>query len=108
MTAVWDGEDISMGTQMPVGIGQYHGGTGGAGAFAGRQSQSVWEDALWEEELQIRENGSEGPIVLVDWQDGGLEANDHGEMILQFMGRNGYELAWQNDRFAVYGTDIVR
>ncbi len=71
-------------------------------------SSDTLEEALWEEELQIRENGSEGPVVLVDWQDGGLEANDHGEMVLQFMGRNGYELAWQNDRFAIYGTGIVR
>lgn len=70
-------------------------------------SSDTMEAALREEELQIRENDSEGPVVLVNEQDGGLEANG-GEMILQFMERNGYELTWQNDRFTIYETATAK
>ncbi len=70
-------------------------------------SSDTMEAALREEELQIRENDSEGPVVLVNEQDGGLEANG-GEMILQFMERNGYELTLQNDRFTIYETATAK
>lgn len=65
---------------------------------------------LEETERKIREEGGEKPVVLVDHTYEGSGNGEAGnwtwsekwKLIRDFMDRNGYELTWQNDRFAFY------
>jgi len=57
---------------------------------------------LEEKERQIQTGSAERPVVLVNYLQGGLEQDEKWKLIQDFMERNGYELDWQNDRFAVY------
>lgn len=65
---------------------------------------------LEEEERRIREENGEKPVVLVDytWKEPEHDVErkrlweEKWKLILDFMDRNGYELTWQNDRFAIY------
>ena len=67
---------------------------------------------LAQEERQIREGNVEKPVVLVDYTWEGKEGPEQNEkwrqmqekwkLLQGFMERNGYELTWQNDRFAFY------
>lgn len=67
---------------------------------------------LAQEERQIREGNVEKPVVLVDYTWEGKEGPEQNEkwrqmqekwkLLQGFMKRNGYELTWQNDRFAFY------
>ncbi len=58
---------------------------------------------------QMREENAERPVVLVDYQWEQAEQDEKQQqlqrkwqLIRDFMERNGYELTWQNDRFAFY------
>lgn len=65
---------------------------------------------LEETERKMREGDREKPVVLVDYTYEGSGNDEAGnwtwsekwELIRDFMDRNGYELTWQNDRFAFY------
>lgn len=63
---------------------------------------------LEEEERRIREENVQRPVILMDYTwvepDQGRQRiwEDKQRLILDFMERNGYELTWQNDRFAFY------
>lgn len=64
---------------------------------------------LEEAERQMREENAERPVVLVDYQWEQAEQDEKQQLlqrkwqlIRDFMERNGYELTWQNDRFAFY------
>ena len=72
-------------------------------------SYETMVDDLAEVERQIREENVEKPVVLVDYTwDVGQDLNWKQvwdlkwELIEDFMERNGYELTWQNNRFAFY------
>lgn len=64
----------------------------------------IMTEALEETETQMWEGRTEPPVVLVDYLLGELEEDEKWELIQCFMERNGYELVWQNDRFAFYET----
>lgn len=64
---------------------------------------------LEEKERQMREQKVEGPVILVDYLWEKAEQNEKWQtlqrkwrLVQDFMERNGYELTWQNDRFAFY------
>ena len=57
---------------------------------------------LEEEENEIQAGRVEKPVVLVNYLQGGLEQDEKWKLIQGFMERNGYELTWQNDQFAIY------
>ncbi|MCM1217485.1 MAG: hypothetical protein NC331_01360 [Lachnospiraceae bacterium] len=66
-------------------------------------------DDLEEEERQIRDGSTDKPVVLVDrsWDESVQDEKwellqEKWQLIREFMERNGYELTWQNDRFAFY------
>lgn len=69
-------------------------------------SYDAMASGLAETEEQIRTEGREKPVVLVDYLCKAPEENikweEKWKLILEFMERNGYELTWQNDRFAIY------
>ena len=62
----------------------------------------IMAETLEETEIQMWEGRTEPPVVLVDYLQGGLNEGGKWGLIKCFMERNGYELVWQNDRFAFY------
>lgn len=65
-------------------------------------SHDSMENDLKEIETQIREDGADPPVVLVNYLQSGMEVSRKWEMLQRFMERNGYELVWQDDRFTFY------
>ena len=65
-------------------------------------SYETMAEAIAKTEEGIRERGEEKPIVIVDYLHTDQEQDKKWMLILDFMGRNGYEPTWQNDRFAIY------
>ena len=59
-------------------------------------------EAIAKTEDVIRERGGEKPVVIVDYLHTDQKQDKKWMLILDFMDRNGYEPAWQNDRFAIY------
>ena len=58
--------------------------------------------AMEEVEKRMDQGTMERPVVLVDYLRKGLAEDKKWGLIQGFMERNGYELDWQNDRFAIY------
>lgn len=58
--------------------------------------------AMAETENDLRGGSADKPVVIVNYLQKGLKKDKKWQLILDFMDRNGYEMVWQNDTFAVY------
>lgn len=65
-------------------------------------SYETMAGALAEVERAIQEQDGSRPVILVNYLHKGLEQDRKWQLIVDFMDRNGYKTAWQNDKYIIY------